>query len=117
MDQRTLRALQGSIEKWERNLELAEENNLSALDLSRGSCPLCDLFWRYDSGISCRGCPIFERTGFLRCQHTPYYRVGETQYENLQVACTAAIEDEITLLRSLLPPEIENVRQGRNQKG
>ena len=104
MDERTLRALRGSIEKWERNLAVAQEGT-GELNIDRDSCPLCALFWDWNWDKTCRGCPVFERTGLRSCHGTPYYRVEAAQEEEDRPALIAATEDEIAFLRSLLPPD------------
>lgn len=58
----TLKALKGSIRKWERIVDG------TGSDQGTKNCPLCQLFWSGD----CLGCPIREQTGDPYCLRTPY---------------------------------------------
>ena len=63
MNKQTLKALKGSIKKWERIVagELEDEGP--------DNCPLCKLYyWDKD----CTGCPVFEKTAKHYCSGTPY---------------------------------------------
>jgi len=62
MNEITLKALKGSVEKWHNILHHDGEDNL------RGNCPLCMEF----SDIKCRGCPVAEKVGKVGCDGTPY---------------------------------------------
>lgn len=63
MNKQTLKALKGSIKKW--------EGIVAGLESDRGTknCPLCKLFQRDDA---CDGCPIKDVTGKDTCDETPY---------------------------------------------
>lgn len=103
MDEKTLKALQGSIEKWRR---IVEERGV---DKGTKNCPLCQLFYK----DICTGCPVSEHTGYAWCEDTPYPEwTGITSLtilgsgsvrqvhspEQLQVA-----QNELDFLKSLLP--------------
>jgi len=62
MDNNTLKALKGSIQKWH-NIAYHNGTDKGSLD-----CPLCILFPSSD----CCGCPISEKTGVEHCEFTPY---------------------------------------------
>lgn len=62
MNAKTLKALKGSITKWER---IAERRGV---DLGPDNCPLCKLFYKKE----CVGCPVMEKTGRAQCYSTPY---------------------------------------------
>jgi len=66
--QQKLTAIKGSIEKWEK-VALGTEAGIW-----RSNCPLCVLY-EHTSGLhgSCKGCPIYEKTGESDCGGTPFY--------------------------------------------
>lgn len=102
MDTATLKALKGSIEKWEGIVAGTMEDDGIL------NCPLCDKFYHLD----CEGCPVFQATGMDRCSGTPYI---DTDLEDVPLNdrggydfydCAdnlAACKDELEFLRSLLP--------------
>lgn len=110
MDNRTLKALKGSIRKW--------EAIVAGVGYDRGTanCPLCRLFYDQEGVIptddgpvevgSCAGCPVAEHVGANLCDDTPYYEVGlgldELATEPEQIARAQA---ELDFLKSLLPKE------------
>lgn len=65
MEEETLRALEGSITKWDLICQ--------GLGLDRGSynCPLCQLLPACD----CEGCPVAQRSKSTSCGRTPYMKV------------------------------------------
>ncbi len=104
MDKRTLKALKGSIRKWEKIV------NGTGVDLADKNCPLCSLFFRFPEG--CSGCPVVERTGFNLCSLTPYdkwlvhHEIRHNGSEVLKVECDTCrriAERELKFLKSLLP--------------
>jgi len=62
MDKKTLKALKGSIKKWDRIA------NKDGADEAENNCPLCKLFLRDD----CLGCPVRKRKRRKNCEGTPY---------------------------------------------
>lgn len=77
MNTDTLKALKGSIAKWERIV--------AALDSDRGvyNCPLCTLFHPMMGGAGCkRGCPVAAATGQENCCGTPYEEYCELREES-----------------------------------
>ncbi len=62
MDQKTLEALRGSIDKW-KAIERGD-----GLDLGITNCPLCALF----INDCCEGCPVRTETGYAGCTGSPY---------------------------------------------
>jgi hypothetical protein len=62
MDTRTLNALEGSIEKWQKIVERRGEDHGTA------NCPLCLRF----ISDTCEGCPVKDATGQGGCQGSPY---------------------------------------------
>jgi hypothetical protein len=69
MNRLTLKALRGSIKKWE--LIVAGEGVDNGVD----NCPLCALF--FDGG--CNGCPVSEKAADDNCSSTPYIDWLNTQ--------------------------------------
>lgn len=110
MKKRTIKALQKSIKKWEKNT-LAEEPHQMLLGVE--SCPLCVLF--YDN--ECVGCPIYEKNHKHRkCDLTPYegttinhlrwmYAENEDLDEHYKKLTIRYAKREVKFLKSLLPPE------------
>ena len=84
MNKKTLKALKGSIEKWEKIV--AGEG----IDLGTVNCPLCQIF--VVPKDSCEGCPVMEKTGESDCYGSPYY---DHRPDSAQ--------DELDFLESLLP--------------
>lgn len=105
MDERTLTALQGSIEKWK-----AIEAGTGADDGWR-NCPLCQLFNHpFDErrSLGCRGCPVYATTRLQGCEGTPYEPWSVSSYglypRVAQGAKLIAIaREEREFLESLLP--------------
>lgn len=86
MDAKTLKALKGSIKKWEGIVAG------TTTDLGANNCPLCRLFILFN----CRGCPVRERTLRVGCYDTPYI-------EHVRSPTVANARKEVAFLRSLLP--------------
>ena len=104
MDVKTLEALKGSIEKWERIVAG------TGVDQGVANCPLCKLF----HNKNCRGCPIYEKVKISGCDGTPYedwifhYESKHGEKEDVKVYCPTCKElaqRELDLLKSLLPKE------------
>ena len=97
MDDVTLIALKESIKKWE-----SRANGEHTLTCGTHNCPLCRLFHsehiNTGANLSCKGCPVFEKTAVSCCRGTPYedYIVNRTDFHAQQ---------ELEFLRSLLPAE------------
>lgn len=116
MDQETLTALLGSIQKW--------QNIVDGKDIDRGckNCPLCHKFnkdWNdIDHGPyepdeelrNCEGYPVYQRTGKSNCAGSPYADDDfvPTQEHGMQPT-KATAERELAFLRSLLPPDVTAV--------
>lgn len=109
MDAKTLKALKGSIRKWEAIVAG------TGADKGGKNCPLCKLFATGVSIGKCKGCPVRQKTGFEECRDTPYYDFAmESTFraeDRGRVADTpeakAAAQAELDFLRSLLPPAEE----------
>lgn len=109
MDAATLEALRGSIAKWKKNAE-AETPDAYLTDAS--DCPLCELFY-WEADI-CRLCPVFQKTGRISCQLTPYGRAAGAQdlwsddcnNAGKRKRAHAAALAEVAFLESLLPAEV-----------
>lgn len=86
MAPKTLKALQGSIKKWEGIVAG------TAHDLGSDNCPLCKMFAYMPN---CDGCPVAERTGVSSCCGSPYY-----DYKD---GIPGAAQAELDFLKSLLP--------------
>ena len=108
MNDETLKALQESIAKWERNARVRKPESYR---LDSTDCPLCDLFWSDSSATACVGCPVGQRSGLRYCQNTPYrdaheaWDIWRRDPENVASARAArkAARDEVAFLKSLLP--------------
>lgn len=101
MPPRTLEALRGSIEKWERVVSTGANGNRWS------DCPLCDRF----IDIDCRGCPVAAATGQKGCRGSPYtaykrlYDLSSSSEPGKSPEVIAAAQDELAFLKSLLPSE------------
>lgn len=101
MNETTLKALRGSIRKWEAIVAGTRE------DHGWADCPLCALFHPHFNeansyrGNTCAGCPVMARTGLRYCMDTPYWHyVDATDDEE---AMAEAAKAELDFLKSLLP--------------
>jgi hypothetical protein len=115
MDKKALKALKGSIKKW--------EGIVSGKGIDKGSenCPLCKLFY---SGIDyCSLCPIYQKTGDEHCQNTPYIAWVdhlESEHncvEDLSIQCPTCkrlAEKELKFLKSLLPKKTKKTKKTKN---
>ncbi len=85
MDERTRKALEGSIEKWK------EIERGDGMDLGITNCPLCALF----VNDCCSGCPVLTATGHAYCVMSPYgyFRTAL----NTAAGCDAVCIDEAPL--------------------
>jgi hypothetical protein len=105
----TLKALKGSIRKWEK-IVLGTGRDEGALN-----CPLCRLFIEDD----CIGCPVFERTSKPACGDSPYgdweYLTPRTDVAQDPLQREAAFQ-MLQFLRELLPekPEQSPARRKRS---
>jgi hypothetical protein len=105
MNARTLKALRGSIKKWEAIVAGTGE------DKGADSCPLCNEFIATQQGF-CAGCPVRSATGKPGCLDTPYMSWYEAHGEKNRLIGSKRIHDddtaiaavlELEFLRSLLP--------------
>lgn len=109
IDQIKQEALEKSIEKWETNLGFAERGEVENVKYGWRDCPLCVLY--NNTHDSCRGCPVFEKTGRLWCAGTPFNVVSgicdehdnDTLAEDSKSASVLieACRDEVEFLKSL----------------
>ena len=92
MNKETLKALKGSIHKWEKIVAGIGDDD------GPDNCPLCQLFNTSDVDEleACNGCPVAEKTGEQYCLRTPY-----DQYSG--AATTSNAKKELAFLKSLLP--------------
>lgn len=107
-----LKALKGSIEKWEAIVAGTGE------DKGAKNCPLCRLFLFWDDKVVfpryvnkfyperkvCNGCPVYEATGQPYCDGTPYEKYSEPENEN---DLPEHAKEELKFLKSLLPENDE----------
>lgn len=101
MDERTLKALRGSIKKWEDIVAGVGSDNGS------NNCPLCAEFYDH----RCTGCPVMESTGRRECINTPYYFwksahiISTFPLRVFDDKTRKAAQAELDFLRGLLPQE------------
>lgn len=109
MKAKTLKALRGSIAKWESIVEG------TGIDIGAGNCPLCRLFHFGFGGkknpVKCGGCPVREATGQHGCLGSPYDVIEdiEDQYGTGSEEYAKAAKAELDFLKGLLPAEAEAV--------
>src|SRR5512139_274799 len=101
---KALKALQGSIQKWE-NIAAGKTD-----DRGSKNCPLCKMFLKSDVyEKECAGCPVMKATGEPHCDDSPYTRKwaraqgGDWAMTDEQVLAARA---EADFLRSLLPKKL-----------
>lgn len=103
MNDKTLEALGGSIQKWTAVAHGEGEDD------ANDNCPLCGLFF----DLGCTGCPI-DDAGYWACTGTPYTRWCKHQKEvhgnppNYVVRCPECRRlalEEVWFLCTLLPGE------------
>jgi len=95
MNAKTLKALKGSIHKWEKIVKG------TGVEKGYDNCPLCDLFHPLAiNGKACKGCPVAAATGEINCKATPYAAYAFRQRHTDGIAEARA---ELEFLRSLLP--------------
>jgi hypothetical protein len=103
MNAKTLKALRGSIAKWE--AIVASEGSDHGID----NCPLCQMF-RIVIGFktisfktNCDGCPVKARTGHDGCRGTPYDEWDSGVADTPELVALA--QAELDFLKSLLPED------------
>lgn len=101
MDDRTLKALIASRDKWLRN---AEAETPDEYLIGPSNCALCVEFWR----DNCDGCPVYVSTGLRYCAGTPYGAAENAHAnwiygEGTKAAAQAAAREEAAFLDSLIP--------------
>ena len=103
MDAKTLKALEGSIMKWEKIVDG------KGIDDGIDNCPLCKLF--YLNG-DCEECPVSKKTESYCCSETPYDEWHDhqndkhPQFDEYKIRCDTCkklAEKELAFLKSLLP--------------
>ena len=102
MTNETLRALRGSIAKWQKILD---GTGIDRCDLN---CPLCEM---YGTRPECGNCPVKRRVGTSGCVSTPWegwsdhhYLVHPTRGARvLCPRCKDLAQQELNFLKSLLP--------------
>jgi hypothetical protein len=114
MDKETLRALKGSIKKWESIIRGKE------IDKGTDNCALCKLFCSDDEMCTNNGthCPIYDRTTYTGCEGSPYDEWSEHQSDCHEACapdgskiecgvCERIAKSELKFLKSLLPKKKE----------
>ena len=102
---RKLKALEGSIEKWEKIVDG------TGVDDRDSNCPLCKLY------CGCKSCPVAQTVHFTGCNNTPFTKwckhhrekhPTETLFFSLEVECPTCkklAQKELDFLKSILPKE------------
>jgi hypothetical protein len=109
MNARTLKALKGSIRKWEKIVAG------KGRDFGMSNCPLCKLF---STGYYCTGtpcCPVAGKAGEGDCRRTPYVAwVKHIDTCRMYIGggmcptCKKLAKKELQFLKTLLPKEVKN---------
>lgn len=119
MDDRTKKALEASITKWEANTtaEVSYQFRTGPRD-----CALCREFQDNSLLAPCSYCPVFRKTGANFCCGTPYVKASSArqlwviglseqaskeQIKQLRADAQAAAREEVEFLKSLREPEQE----------
>ncbi len=107
MDAKTAKALEGSIEKWERIVR-----STRGVDRHSENCPLCNL---YTSG--CRKCIVRQKTKRSSCSGSPFAKWNKHQWDDHAPSrypmrrfkgcekCLKLAEAELEFLKSLREPK------------
>lgn len=101
MDERTLTALRGSIEKWRKIVAGTGK------DLGCDDCPLCGLFLgNRDGSLDCTGCPVRGATANDGCHGLPYMTMwmGADDEREQKIAARAELDFLIGLLPEGVTP-------------
>ena len=105
MPARTLKALKGSIAKWEAIVAG------TGTDEGVRNCPLCKLFNPFEAPFTgCLGCPVRDATGESSCNGSPYqewskYWDGDLGNTTSTTEERRLAKAELRFLRSLLPED------------
>lgn len=111
MDEEVRNAIRASINKYKRYSKYTAEYQINDTLLGCVSCALCRLFMDPTSKITLcvkdhngkeEKCPVYERTGALFCESTPYNDVCDAQDARDVFMWQDACEDEVEFLESLL---------------
>ena len=120
MHAKILKALKGSVKKWEGIVAG------TGVDAAERNCPLCQVC-RFSSGVTdvgCAGCPVGIDTGSKYCQDTPYidwcdHQTGvhevSVRFHVICPECKRIAQRELRYLRRLLK-EATNGRRNRASK-
>ena len=116
MDKKILKALKGSIKKWE------DISSGTGVDKAAGNCPLCQLCGEFEEG--CYNCLVYIKVDRIHCEATPYiewrnhvaehlfskeedhFNSDGTYSHDYKVyceECAALADKELEFLKSLLP--------------
>lgn len=93
MTPKALKALKGSIRKWQRIV------NGTGKDRGADNCPLCKAYPRLD----CAGCPVKKATGYDQCAETPYRDYRRANIWGSAADALISAKRELNFLKSLLP--------------
>lgn len=94
MDAKTRKALEGSIEKWQKIVAG------TGIDEGARNCPLCAMFYN----LGCHGCPVRECSGRPFCFDTPHDAyVNAIEYGTRSPEALRAAQAELDFLISLRP--------------
>ena len=118
MSPEALRALHGSIKKWERIVASPR-----SLDKGIDNCPLCKVFFRsHGSDEYCAGCPVSATTGQEGCAGSPFVKWARHQedvhknygYSHRALGCKECLrlaKAELAFLSGLLPKPKRTARK------
>lgn len=106
MNEKTLKALEDSVQKW----DLIAHGIITEDSVD---CPLCELYLN-DAADDCKKCPIYKKTKMESCYNTPYDDINLESSIVLEEDLVKnpndppnlnAVEEEIEFLISLLPTD------------
>ena len=104
MKKKMRKALEASIEKWERNASVATAAQLSNVALNGLNCPLCVACgMTEDRQSECSKCPVMQHTGEYWCDKTPYYACLDAKRSSDLNSFRHHAQLEVDFLKSLLP--------------
>lgn len=97
MKVKTLKALKGSIKKWEAIVAGTGH------DRGPDNCPLCKMFNNENQAVPCVGCPVAEAAKDDCCGSTPYTDYYHANRAGDAEGATKSARAELDFLKSLLP--------------
>lgn len=102
MDSKTLEALEKSIAHWEDNVKAERPEDAP---IGNKNCALCNLFLKRKALVVCDGCPVYQHTGKIVCEETPYRNAFRAWVKCDKQLFKHHAQEMTDFLKSLLPEQ------------